>query len=131
MQVGRRGLSPVMVGRAEPLDRLLGALDRPEPGVVLIGGEAGIGKSRLVEELRERLDPSVLVVAGQAEPGGLGHPFGLFLDALGSRLPGDDRLARLRSAEDRPDPDGDSLAERTRVARELLDDLVDGHRAVL
>lgn len=98
---------------------------------MLIGGEAGIGKSRLVTEVREQLDPSVLVVAGQAEPGGLGHPFGLFLDALGSRLPGDERVARLRSAEDRPDPDGDSLTERTRIARELLDEVVDGHRAVL
>lgn len=120
-----------MVGRGEQLDRLLGALDRPEPGVVLIGGEAGIGKSRLVEELREQLDAAVVVVAGQAEPGGLGHPFGLFLDALGTRLPGDERVARLRSAEDRPDPEDGSLAERTRVALALLADVVDDHRAVL
>ena len=75
MQVGRRGLSPVMVGRADELDRLLASLALPEPGMVLIGGEAGIGKSRLIGELRERLDASVVVVAGQAEPGGLA-PFG-------------------------------------------------------
>ena len=131
MQVGRRGLSPVMVGRAEQLDRLLGALAATEPGVVLIGGEAGIGKSRLVAELRERLDPEVVVVAGQAEPGGLGHPFGLFLDALGSRRPGDERVARLRSAEDRPDPEDGTLADRTRLARDLLADVVDAKPAVL
>ncbi|WP_421121418.1 ATP-binding protein [Aquihabitans daechungensis] len=132
MQVGRRGLSPVMVGRAEELDRLLASLGRAEPGVVLIGGEAGIGKSRLVGELRERLDASTVVVAGQAEPGGLGHPFGLFLDALGPRLPGDERVALLRSADERAlDPGDGSLADRTRQALDLLAEVVDGARAVL
>ncbi len=132
MQVGRRGLSPVMVGRAEQLDRLLDALAGPGPGIVLIGGEAGIGKSRLVEELRERLGPDVLVVAGQAEPGGLGHPFGLFLDALGARLGGDERVARLRAADDPAADTGQgSLADRTRLARDLLDQVVDGRPAVL
>ena len=132
MQVGRRGLSPVMVGRADELDRLLAALAQPEPGVVLIGGEAGIGKSRLIGELREQLDATVVVVAGQAEPGGLGHPFGLFLDALGPRLAGDDRVALLRSADDRaPDPSDGSLADRTRLALDLLAEVVDGERAVL
>lgn len=118
MQVGHRGLSPVMVGRADELDRLVAALRQPEPGVVLVGGEAGIGKSRLVAELRERLDPSVVVVAGQAEPGGLGHPFGLVLDALsadGSAL----------------DEDEGTLADRTRLALELLADVIDGRPAVL
>jgi DNA-binding CsgD family transcriptional regulator len=121
-----------MVGRAEELDHLLASLAQPEPGVVLIGGDAGIGKSRLVGELRERLDASVVVVAGQAEPGGLGHPFGLFLDALGPRLAGDERVALLRSADDRAlDPSDGSLADRTRRALELLAEVVDGERAVL
>ncbi|MCU1371534.1 MAG: putative LuxR-family transcriptional regulator [Ilumatobacteraceae bacterium] len=120
-----------MVGRADQLDRLLAALGGSEPGVVLIGGEAGIGKSRLVGELREQLDDAIVVVAGQAEPGGLGHPFGLFLDALGARLPGDERIARLRSAEDRPDPGDGSLADRTRQALDVLGEVIDGRPAVL
>lgn len=132
MQVGSRGLSPVMVGRGGELDRLLAALARPEPGVVLIGGDAGIGKSRLVAELCEQLDPAVVVLAGQAEPGGLGHPFGLFLDALGTRFAGDERAALLRSADDRaPDPTDGSLADRTRLALGVVDEIVGTTRAVL
>ncbi|WP_426574338.1 helix-turn-helix transcriptional regulator [Aquihabitans sp. McL0605] len=131
MQLGHRGLSPVMVGRAEPLDRLQAALV-PGPGVALVGGEAGIGKSRLVEELRRRLDPGILVLAGQAEPGGLGHPFGLLLDALGGRLAGDERAALLRSSEDHElSPTDRTLAERHRLALDLLAEATGGQPAVV
>jgi MoxR-like ATPase len=45
--------SPVLVGRAEDLSALDAALDRAGAGgpfTLLIGGEAGIGKSRLADE---------------------------------------------------------------------------------
>lgn len=45
------------VGRVEELDRLTRGLDAAfegRPGIVLIGGEAGIGKTRLVRELSDR-----------------------------------------------------------------------------
>ncbi|HEU4897495.1 MAG TPA: AAA family ATPase, partial [Actinomycetota bacterium] len=45
------------VGRAEELDRLLGLLDRAErgrPAVGLIAGDAGVGKTRLLDELAAR-----------------------------------------------------------------------------
>ena len=44
------------VGRAEELERLLGLLDRAErgrPAVGLIAGDAGVGKTRLLTELRD------------------------------------------------------------------------------
>jgi serine/threonine protein kinase/tetratricopeptide (TPR) repeat protein len=58
------------VGREEEIRefrRLLHGLDAGRGGTVLIGGESGVGKSRLIEEIRtEALVGGVLVVRGQA-----------------------------------------------------------------
>src|SRR5437764_13791461 len=72
-----------MVGRAEELDRLARLPDTDEaPSIAIVGGEAGIGKTRLVRELCERLPRETRVLAGQADPGALGRPFELLLDAI-------------------------------------------------
>src|SRR5215471_10914246 len=87
MLVGRTGLSPVMVGRGTDLDRLAGLMAaRPEPSVALVAGEAGIGKTRLVQELVRRVPDGTLVLAGQADPGTVGRPLELLLDAVGPAL---------------------------------------------
>src|SRR5690348_368879 len=108
MLVARTGLSPVMVGRDAELDRLaqlLGA--RRSPSVALIAGDAGVGKTRLVQELVARVPDGTVVLAGQADPGALGRPLELFLDALeGRHLDGHDDLLqvtrdRSRTAEER------------------------------
>ncbi|HET6997771.1 MAG TPA: AAA family ATPase, partial [Solirubrobacterales bacterium] len=52
---------PPLVGRGREMDLLLSRWNLAREGngqMILIGGEAGIGKSRLVLGLRERLDPS-------------------------------------------------------------------------
>jgi predicted ATPase len=88
MLVGRSGLSPVMVGRAAELDRLarlVGARD--EPAVALVAGEAGIGKTRLVQELVTQVPAGTVVLAGQADPGSESRPMELFLDSLGGSPP--------------------------------------------
>ena len=49
-----RATSPVVIGRDEEAGRLVRALDVIEvdgPAVVLVAGEAGVGKTRLVEAL--------------------------------------------------------------------------------
>lgn len=74
-----------MVGRAAELDRLVRLVPtdpKATPAVALIAGEAGVGKTRLVAELVDRLAGQVPVLAGQADPGGLSRAFGLLLDAL-------------------------------------------------
>jgi class 3 adenylate cyclase len=62
------GLDSPMVGRAEPLARLVGALDVVRAGrgrVAFVIGEPGIGKSRLLAELRK-----AAMAAGDATPAG-------------------------------------------------------------
>lgn len=93
---GRTGLSPVMVGRSAALQRLRGLIDSAEvaaldaPEVALVSGEPGIGKTRLLRELLERLPADVTVLGTQAQPGSLGRPF----DVIGQlATPGTDPAA--------------------------------------
>jgi len=78
-------VSPVLVGRDRELSRIKAAVDRTaigEPGVVLVGGEAGVGKSRLIETaLDGRTDVRVLT-GGCIELGGEGLPLVPLVDAL-------------------------------------------------
>jgi hypothetical protein len=76
------------VGRENELARLTTALDEtidmlpPYGGAWLIVGESGVGKSRLVEEIRTRaLVGGALVLRGQAVSDG-GNPFQLWRDTL-------------------------------------------------
>lgn len=55
--MGGRVASPTFVGRVEELQFLEAARQRAangEPAVVLVGGEAGVGKTRLIAELTAR-----------------------------------------------------------------------------
>jgi predicted ATPase len=63
-QVAAQMTSPVLVGRAGQLAALETALaeaTRGRPSVIMVGGEAGVGKSRLVREFArtkpERREP--------------------------------------------------------------------------
>ncbi|MGW4646872.1 helix-turn-helix transcriptional regulator [Kitasatospora sp. NPDC004289] len=84
------GRTPPFVGRDRELAALLGAA-RSRPSVVLVEGEAGIGKSRLVAEAAAELrSEGVLVVTGGCHP--LREPlaFGPVVEALrrcGPQLP--------------------------------------------
>ncbi len=82
----RSGLSLVMVGRARELRRLQTMADGlTEPRVVLLHGEAGVGKSRLVREFVATL-PDHQVLSAHAEPGPLGRPFHLLHEAIERRV---------------------------------------------
>jgi predicted ATPase len=65
--VATRVSSPVFVGRRHELDELSAAARTAadgDPTVVLIAGEAGVGKTRLVAELLRTLPPQTHVLAG-------------------------------------------------------------------
>jgi DNA-binding CsgD family transcriptional regulator len=79
--------SPVFVGRTAELDRLCRALDRARdrrPSIVLIGGEAGIGKTRLVTEFsaRARDGGARVLIGGAMQVGDTGLPYAPVLGAL-------------------------------------------------
>ncbi|MGW0119799.1 helix-turn-helix transcriptional regulator [Streptomyces sp. NPDC003327] len=93
--VETRSVSPVFVGRAGELTALAEALSRAtagEPQALLVSGEAGVGKTRLIEEFLDAAcaRDAVIAVGGCVELGADGLPFAPFsaaLRALRRRLP--------------------------------------------
>jgi DNA-binding CsgD family transcriptional regulator/tetratricopeptide (TPR) repeat protein len=86
-EMGGRVQSPTFVGRVEELQVLEVARRRAangEPAVVLLGGEAGVGKTRLVAELTARCAADgIRVLAGGCVPvGGDGLPFAPIMETL-------------------------------------------------
>ncbi|TMC99746.1 MAG: hypothetical protein E6J03_12600, partial [Chloroflexi bacterium] len=81
-----------LVGRDAELAALDAALDRAvagDPGVVVVEGEAGIGKSRLVGEWTVRARArGAAVLAGRCDELGRALPLQPVLDALGEHLAG-------------------------------------------
>ncbi len=85
--MARRLSSPVFIGRNEELMTLLAtarAADAGRPSIVLVGGEAGVGKSRLVAEASTRLrDNGWLVLeGGSVALGDDALPFGPIVEVL-------------------------------------------------
>ncbi|MFD7653401.1 AAA family ATPase [Actinosynnema sp. NPDC059797] len=102
--------SPVLVGRGDELGALLGAV-AGQPSVVLVAGEAGVGKSRLVRELLHRPELAPLrVLTGFCQPLREPFPYGAVLDALRTVGP---YLARV------------SLSPVTGVLRPLVPEIAD------
>src|SRR4051794_16856932 len=114
-----------MIGRGPELQRLrrLGASSRPE--VAVVAGEPGIGKTRLIHELLDGLPPDTVVLRGEAQPGSMGRPYELLLDALDGQPVPAGKLAALA------DPGRGSGADRQRLACEIVETLAGSRPAVL
>jgi DNA-binding CsgD family transcriptional regulator len=115
-----------MVGRTDELDRLARLVDAGQrPAIALVGGEAGVGKTRLVRELIDRLPAGMVVYAGQADPGSFGRSFELLFDALDDgKAKDDERLAFLADTTRPAD-------ERVRLALEVVSELTRGIPSVM
>jgi predicted ATPase/DNA-binding CsgD family transcriptional regulator len=137
--VPSRVVSPVLIGRRTELEVLDGAFRRAaeaEPVIVLVGGEAGVGKSRLVEEAVGGAAPwPARALTGRCvELGGEGLPFAPVVDALRLVLrdadaeeidrlfgPARDELSRLLpELSPGPAPSTSSEAPTTRLFELLL-----------
>ena len=133
-----RVLCPILIGRESELsaleDALLAAL-RGDGGVVIVGGEAGMGKTRLVNELTTRANRlRCVVMSGACSEAELSLPYLPFLEAIGNRLTSEDLDAlrtRLGSAADelaqlfpqlgRPQPTGgDATQAKLRMFEAFL-----------
>ena len=85
-----RVLCEDLVGRQAEIslleDALLAAL-RGDGGVVIVGGEAGMGKTRLVTELAARARRrGCVVLSGACSEAELSLPYLPFLEAIGNRI---------------------------------------------
>jgi DNA-binding CsgD family transcriptional regulator/tetratricopeptide (TPR) repeat protein len=136
--MGGRVASPTFVGRVEELQALEAARRRAadgEPAVVLVGGEAGVGKTRLVAELTARCaaDGTRVLTGGCVPVGDGGLAYAPIVQSLRSLLaevgvaavrelvgPSWPELARLLPALGAPD--GTGASEQAAQARlfELL-----------
>ncbi|HEV2260295.1 MAG TPA: AAA family ATPase [Streptosporangiaceae bacterium] len=134
-----RAASPVLVGRDEQMAALDAAFDSVRQGgptAVLLGGEAGVGKSRLVSEFGQAAAAAGarVLTGGCLELGTDGLPFAPFTavlrdlvhelgaDAVASMLPGRTTrgLARLLPELGEPDIGGDPGEARARLFEEVL-----------
>jgi DNA-binding CsgD family transcriptional regulator/tetratricopeptide (TPR) repeat protein len=134
-----RASSPVLVGRDEQtaaLEAAFASVRQGGPSAVLLGGEAGVGKTRLVSEFgRTAASAGARVMTGDClELGTDGLPFAPFTavlrdlihemgaDAVASMLPGRTTrgLARLLPELGEPDTGGDPAEARARLFEEVL-----------
>ena len=85
-----RALCPVLIGREPELSTLEDALlaaNRGDGQIVLLAGEAGVGKTRLATELQRRaLKIGMTVVWGGCSEAELALPYLPFLEAIGNYL---------------------------------------------
>jgi DNA-binding CsgD family transcriptional regulator len=119
VNMSRRGTSPVLIGRDEQMAALAAAFTAVRqggPSAVLVGGEAGVGKTRLVSEFTDaaRRSGARIVGGGCLELGAEGLPFGPFTAMLRGlvRELGPDGVTRLAS-------EGGPIRELARLLPEL------------
>ncbi|WP_375127095.1 helix-turn-helix transcriptional regulator [Nonomuraea sp. GTA35] len=129
-------MSPLFVGRARELAALGDGLARSRAGAsstVLVGGEAGVGKTRLVKEFVDhRAGDALVLVGGCLELGTEGLPFAPFTavlrglvrelgrDAVAALVPGGNARALGRLLPEFGEPGKDGPEARARLFEQVL-----------
>ncbi|MGI5284539.1 ATP-binding protein [Nonomuraea polychroma] len=148
-----RSVSPVFVGREQELEALAESFDEARKGkvtAVLLGGEAGVGKTRLVQRFTERCaaDGAHVLFGGCVELSTEGLAYAPFTAALrqlvreqgpaavAGLLPegGQRDLARLLPEFGEPSGDGETDTGRARLFEQfltLLERLADNRPTIL
>ncbi|MFF3443942.1 AAA family ATPase [Streptosporangium sp. NPDC002721] len=128
-------VSPLFVGRTDELAILEGALARARSGAastVFVGGEAGVGKTRLVREFTERTGDALVLVGGCLELGTDGLPFAPFTavlrrlardlghDGVAALLPGGATRGLARLLPEFGEPEREGAEARSRLFEQVL-----------
>jgi DNA-binding CsgD family transcriptional regulator/tetratricopeptide (TPR) repeat protein len=125
----------LFVGRARELSALGDALVRARAGAsstVLVGGEAGVGKTRLIKEFTERAHDAMVLVGGCLELGTEGLPFAPFTavlrglvrelgrDGVAALVPGGTTRGLARLLPEFGEPDKEGAEARARLFEQVL-----------
>jgi DNA-binding CsgD family transcriptional regulator len=128
-------VSPLFVGRADELGVLREALARARDGsatTVFVGGEAGVGKTRLIREFVQKAGDARVLVGGCLELGTEGLPFAPFTavlrelardlghDGVAALLPGGRTRGLARLLPEFGEPDDEGAEARARLFEQVL-----------
>ncbi len=121
--VARLGIGIGLVGRRHEVSALAAALDRARAGHptgVLLSGDAGVGKSRLVAETVQRArDASFTVLVGRCLDSAASLPYLPFTEIVGRLAAGHPELVAAHPALARLLPGGRATADLAAEDREL------------
>ncbi|MEU4832991.1 AAA family ATPase [Streptosporangium sp. NPDC023615] len=128
-------VSPLFIGRTTELAVLERALGRARAGsasTVFVGGEAGVGKTRLVREFARRSGEAMVLIGGCLELGTEGLPFAPFTavlrslardlghDGVAALLPGGTARGLARLLPEFGEPEREGAEARARLFEHVL-----------